>query len=95
MPFLQLIVELFQRLQIFDDHPHLFDALASAATLKFWLGIAHLAHLQVPLSQLLEHILRTERIVQLQLEVLDLRLGIPQPGFGKLAATCSQLMPSR
>lgn len=55
---------------------------------------AHFAHLHVPLCELLKHILRSERIVQLDLEVLDLRFGIRELGFGEfqLAYICQVLL---
>lgn len=58
---LQLVIELFERLKVFNGHTHLFDPLS---------------HLQVPLRKLLEHVLRTKCIIQLHLEIFYLSFGI-------------------
>jgi len=55
----------------------------------------HLAHLQIPLRQLFEHVLRTKSVVQLQLEILHLDLCVLQLRLGQLTAIWSQLQSPR
>lgn len=77
MILLQLVIELFKRFEILNGDSHLFDPLHRQLFTRLGprtprlcgtpvtMLAAYLAHLQVPLGQLFQHILRAESIVQL------------------------------
>ena len=69
MIFLQFVVELLEGFEILDGDPHFFNLLSEH---------------EITLGKLNEHLLGTERIVQLDFEILDLDFSISeldQSGF--------------
>lgn len=52
---------------------------------------AHLAHLQIPLRELLQHILCAQRIVELLLQILNLRFSVRKLRLGHLISVLYQL----
>jgi hypothetical protein len=53
MILLKFIIQVFERFEIFDSLPHLLYTLHLSADFLEQAKIAYLAHLQIPLSELL------------------------------------------
>ena len=83
MRLFELITELLERLEVFDLSLHLLHflsgELSASVSMRSPKKETDLAHLKRSFRQLHNHIFRTERIVQLLLEVVDLVLSVLEP----------------